>query len=161
MILTGRRLRRALAAMHSSLRESDPRLVARFTMFTELADGAAIPTVERVRLALLRRLAFPLRVLARAWPRAHRRERAGGLLARAARQDQARWWLGGALFVPAALAAMVLVMIVVNEGPVPPSCVPVHTAGHTSVQYEPGPTLHAMIGATCPASQAQTAARRR
>jgi len=68
-ILTSRHQQRVLADMRSTLRRSDPRLVARFAAFTRLTEDEEIPSVERVRagwlgwaLAILRgcRRALPM-----------------------------------------------------------------------------------------------------
>ncbi|MGH3158386.1 MAG: hypothetical protein ACRDNF_17680 [Streptosporangiaceae bacterium] len=67
MILTSRRQQRMLAAIHSSLRRSDPRLVAKFTMFTRLTRDEAIPAVERVRLTPLGWLRFIARGVTHHW----------------------------------------------------------------------------------------------
>jgi hypothetical protein len=69
MILTSRRQQRVLNAMHGLLRESDPRLVARFTLFAELTGDTAMPAVERVRGKPLRRLGSALHGLAYRWRR--------------------------------------------------------------------------------------------
>ena len=48
MILTTRRQHRILAEIRRALRHSDPRLVARFTMFTRLNHDKQMPLVERI-----------------------------------------------------------------------------------------------------------------
>jgi hypothetical protein len=48
MILTTRRQHRILAEILRALRHSDPRLVARFTMFTRLTQDEEMPRVERI-----------------------------------------------------------------------------------------------------------------
>ena len=68
MILTVRRQQSLLAAMHSSLRDSDPRLVGTFATFTRLTVGEDMPGTERVRArppAWLRTRARPSRPLCR------------------------------------------------------------------------------------------------
>lgn len=54
MIITTRRQHRILTEIRRALRRSDPRLVARFTMFTRLAQGEEMPRVERIRPGPLR-----------------------------------------------------------------------------------------------------------
>jgi hypothetical protein len=49
MMLTARRQRRILAEIRRALRRSDPRLVARFSTFTRLAQDDEMPRAERIR----------------------------------------------------------------------------------------------------------------
>jgi hypothetical protein len=97
MILTTRRQRRVLAAMRSSLRDSDPRLVARFAVFTRLTADEEIPGTERVRCWPFRRLRADGRLIARHFTRP-------GL-----RPGKASPWLQGAVFIP--LAAVLLLVV--------------------------------------------------
>lgn len=154
MILTSRRQQRVLAAMQGSLRESDPRLVARFTMFTELTGNAAMPAVERVRLKPLRRLAAAVRGLARRRRWARRRNR----LAREARGDRARWRLGGAVLIPALAVAMLAVVMLVGQGKAQGSCTSVRTGARTSAPAQASPGRGGPMVATCPAGQVPTSA---
>lgn len=126
-----RHQQRVLAAMYSALRQSDPRLVARFTTFTRLTSDEAIPPIERVRAWPLRWLARCLAVLARCLPRPVRRA------------DKPPRHIQAALFIPLAAAAMlVVVMLVTQPGP-PPTCSPARGAQLTSRtasgQPPPGP----------------------
>lgn len=54
MIITTRRQHRILAEIRRALRHTDPRLVARFTMFTRLTQDEAMPRAERIRPGPLR-----------------------------------------------------------------------------------------------------------
>jgi hypothetical protein len=54
MIITTRRQHRILAEIRRALRRSDPRLVARFTMFSRLTQDEEMPRVERIRPGPLR-----------------------------------------------------------------------------------------------------------
>jgi hypothetical protein len=54
MIITTRRQHRILADIRRALRHTDPRLVARFTMFTRLTQDEAMPRAERIRPGPLR-----------------------------------------------------------------------------------------------------------
>lgn len=112
MILTSRRQQRVLAAMQDSLRESDPRLVARFTVFMQLTGDEAMPGTERLRHRPLRWLVSAVRGMIYRRRLAAYRNRA----ARASRKDRARWRLGGVLFIPAAAMAMLIVVMLLNQG---------------------------------------------
>ena len=71
MILTTRRQQRMLAEIRSALRRSDPRLVARFSVFTRLTQDEEMPRAERIRSWPRRWAVFaPGRARSRAaWPR--------------------------------------------------------------------------------------------
>jgi hypothetical protein len=123
MILTGRREHRVLDTMHCSLRETDPRLVARFTMFTRMNRDKALPTVERVRLRWLRWMPALLRAVTRHWRRSR---------------------LRSAVLIPVAAAAMLAVILLVMAGQSQASCTPARAAARggqvvTGRQYPVAP----------------------
>lgn len=95
MILTTRRQHRILSAMYSSLRSSDPRMVATFLMFTRLTSDEAMPPGERIKAGPRRLLRSMIRGAARRWRRVVSRP---GCNLREA--------VGSALFVLAAAAGM-------------------------------------------------------
>jgi hypothetical protein len=70
---------RALSAMENALRAAEPRLAARFAIFTRLASGEALPRIEQLipQPWLLRVLAS----VGRAWRRLFPRSRARGMAA--------------------------------------------------------------------------------
>jgi hypothetical protein len=103
MILTARRQHRILSAMYSSLRRSDPRLVAKFLMFTRLTSDEALPTIERIKAGPRRWFRNLTRYAARRWRRAIHRPGHG-----------LRWAVGCLLFWPAAAAAMYAVALVMG-----------------------------------------------
>ncbi|HLX51473.1 MAG TPA: hypothetical protein VKS82_24360 [Streptosporangiaceae bacterium] len=105
MILTTRRQHRILSAMYSSLRRSDPRMVATFLMFTRLTSDEAIPPVERIKAGPRRWFRNLTRHAALRWRRATSGPGPG--LRRA---------VGCLLFWPAAAAAMYAVTLVVAQG---------------------------------------------
>jgi hypothetical protein len=125
MILTVRRQQRMLAAMHSALRDSDPRLVARFATFTRLNAGEKIPRIERVR-------AWPL-----GWLRA-----AGRLVARhftrpGLRPGWASRRLQGAVFIPVAAALLLAVVLLLAIGGARARCTPRRAAAQSAAgQHE-------------------------
>lgn len=102
MILTTRRQHRILSAMYSSLRRSDPRLVATFLMFTRLTSDEAIPPIERIKAGPRRWIRNLTRYATHRWRRAVHQP--GGL----------RWALSCLLFWPAAAAAMYAVALVMG-----------------------------------------------
>ena len=105
MILTLRRQRRALAAMRDALRGSDPRLVARFAIFTRLNADEEIPAIERVRAWPLGRLRSGGRLLARHFTRSRLRRSRGSR------------WLRGVVFIPlAAVLLVVLALLLAGSG---------------------------------------------
>jgi hypothetical protein len=107
MILTMRRQHRILSAMYSSLRRSDPRMVAKFQIFTRLTSDEAIPPVERIKAGPQRWLRWASRCATRRWRRAAGRwRRASGQAGRGV-----RWAVGCLVFVPAAAAAMYAVAL--------------------------------------------------
>ncbi|HEY2579007.1 MAG TPA: hypothetical protein VGI74_22090 [Streptosporangiaceae bacterium] len=103
MILTTRWQHRALSAMYSSLRRSDPRLVATFLTFTRLTSDEAIPPFERIKAGPLRWLRGAIRYAGRRWRRALGQPGRG-----------VRWAMGGLLFIPAAAAAMYAIALVMS-----------------------------------------------
>ena len=112
MILTVRRQQRVLTAMLHSLRDSDPRLVARFTVFSRLTADEEIPRFERVRTGPLGWLARPAGQL-----------RSGGrLIARhftrpGLRPGKAASWLHAAVFIPlAAVLLLVVTLLLATSG---------------------------------------------
>lgn len=115
MIVRTRRQRRALAEMQRSLSRSDPRLVARFSLFTRLTMDEAIPPFERVSGWAARR---PVMVIRRRWSRA-----AGG---------PARWTVAGMLLIP--LLMVMLTLLVTLGGHPGPECGPLRVV--------PGLSLH-------------------
>jgi hypothetical protein len=120
VILTSRRQRRVLAEIRQALRHSDPRLVARFTIFTRLTEDEEIPQVERVRAAPLRwAAALVRRVRPGRWRARSRRGRAGrgepGIL---------RQHLGAVVLIPAAAAVLISVLLVLGRTPPTPACAP-------------------------------------
>lgn len=104
MILTIRRQQRVLAAMHSSLGDSDPHLVSTFATFTRWTAGEEIPGIERVRScppAWLRSGARPSR------------------------------WARGMMFIPVAAGLLLVVAILLAANGARVRC-PVPRAGNQS-----------------------------
>jgi hypothetical protein len=172
MILTGRRQQRMLAAIHHSLHRSDPRLVAKFIMFTRLTKDEAIPAVERVRLTPLGWLRLAVRGVTHRWHHRWHRWRGRGRMAgpwpdrEAGRQGVGRR-LGGLLFFPAAIAALLAVALLTNQGQAQGSCVPAHSiVGHTAAQspsanHQAGPIRGDLAPQTCPPGELLVTARGR
>jgi hypothetical protein len=100
MILTSRRQQRVLAEIRDALRGSDPRLVAKFSMFTRLTQDEEIPRFERVRASPLR-WAVPGRLRP-----------------------------GAILFVPALVAALLGIMLVLATARPAASCATAAGHGH-------------------------------
>jgi hypothetical protein len=172
MILTSRRQQRMLAAIHHSLRRSDPRLVAKFIMFTRLTKDEAIPAVERVRLTPLGWLRFAVRGVTHRWRGRWRRWRAHWKAAgpRPATSSQARgvgWRLGGLLFFPAAIAALLAVALLANQGQAQGNCMPGRAgASHAATQssgpdHQTVPIRGDLAPPTCPPGQLLVTARGR
>jgi hypothetical protein len=139
MILTSRRQQRVLTAMHSSLHRSDPRLVAKFMIFTRLTRDEAIPTVEHVKRKQLACLTLAARVLLRRW---------------------LRWRLRGLTLIPAAVAGLVAVVILVGQGQAQGSCLPPARAGsQSSATDHQAAQAHGLL--TCPSGQVFITARGR
>jgi hypothetical protein len=140
MILTSRRQQRVLTAMHSSLRRSDPRLVAKFMIFTRLTRDEAIPSVEHVKRKRLSWLRLTVRGLVRRW---------------------LRWRLRGLLLIPAAAAALLAVVILIGQGRAQGSCVPAHTATGSSAAQRSASARGQTVGTDCPPGQVFVTARGR
>jgi hypothetical protein len=146
MILTSRRQQRVLTAMHSALRRSDPRLVAKFMIFTRLTKDEAIPLVERIR-----------------------RKRLGWLIlgwltstVRGLTRRFLRWPRRSLIFIPAAAAAVLAVVILAAQGQAQGSCVPVHTGtGNAAAAPQTDPAKCQAIGTDCPSGQVYVTARGR
>jgi len=100
MLVRTRRQRRALAEMQRSLSRSDPRLVARFSLFTRLTMNEAIPPFERLGGRAARR---PAMVIRRRWSRA-----AG---------SPARWTVAGMLLIPVLMVMLILVTLGRHSAP--------------------------------------------
>jgi hypothetical protein len=133
MILTTRRQQRMLAAMHSTLRDSDPRLVARFATFTRLNAGEKIPRIERVG----------------AWPPGWLRV-GGDAVARhftrpGLRPGGAGRRLQGAVFIPVAAALLLAVVLLLAIGGGRARCTPQRAAGRSTAPAAP-PQLAAAPG---------------
>jgi hypothetical protein len=172
MILTSRRQQRMLAAIHHSLRTSDPRLVAKFIIFTRLTKDEAIPAVERVRLTPLGWLRFAVRGVTHRWHHRWRRWRGhrntgGPWPAREARSGGVGRRLGGLLFFPAAIAALLAVALLTNQGQAQGNCAPARsTSSHTATQssgagHQAGPIRGDLVPQTCPPGQLLVTARGR
>jgi hypothetical protein len=141
MILTSRRQQRVLTAMHSSLRRSDPRLVAKFMIFTRLTKDEAIPAVEHVKRKRLGWLRLTVRGLVRRW---------------------FRWRLRGLLLIPAAAAALLAVVILIGQDHAQGSCTPIRAGTASAAAHQTSsPPKGQPIGADCPPGQVFVAARGR
>jgi hypothetical protein len=139
MILTSRRQQRVLAAMYSSLRRSDPRLVAKFTIFTRLTKDEAMPPVEHVKRKRLGWLSLTVRGLARRW---------------------LRWRLRGLVFISAA-AALLAIMILVGQGQARGGCVPAHVSPANATAHQTASSRAQTVGTDCPPGQVFIMARGR
>lgn len=149
MMLSARYQQRVLAAMYNALRQSDPRLVARYTIFSRLTSDEAIPPIERVRAWPLRWLATCLAVLARCRPW---RRRPGGKPSR---------HLQAVLFIPLAAAAMLALLMLVAHGGPQPACTPARggqLASRTASWQKPQPGAVPVPGALTAAGDAHAAA---
>lgn len=111
MIVRTRRQRRVLAEMQRSLSRSDPRLVARFSVFTRLTMNEAIPPFERLGGWAARRPAVVT------W---RRRRRAAGV--------PARWPIAGMLLIPV-LMLMVTLLVTLGGHSAPGCASPKAAAG--------------------------------
>jgi hypothetical protein len=100
MILTTRRQHRILAEIRRALRHSDPRLVARFTMFTRLTQDEDMPRLERIG-------PWPLRWVVSAFGR-----RVGGVTRRVA----------AIAVIPAMAAVLISVPFILGHGRATASC---------------------------------------
>lgn len=166
MILTSRRQHRVLTAMQDSLRKSDPRLVARFTMFTRLTRDEAIPQVERVRPEPLRWVTSALHH----GPGRRRRVRdrravTVGPPAVATVQGRPpaiiRNRMQTALFFPLIAAALLAVVLLLGRGEARASCPPAR-AGQAGAAERVAVLPHQYAtGAACPASQTMVIPRQR
>jgi hypothetical protein len=145
MILTSRRQHRVLTAMHGSLRRSDPRLVAKFMIFTRLTKDEAIPAVERVKR---KRLGW----LILGWLTSTVRRLARRFL---------RWRRRGLLLIPAAAAALVAVVIVVGQGQARGSCAPAHTGTGSAAAHQTASARGQTVGTDCPPGEVFATARGR
>ena len=113
MIVRTRWQYRVLAEMQRALRCSDPRLVARFTIFTRLTLDEDIPPFERVRSWIGRRAVM----IVRRRPRIRRRD------------ARARWRLGGILVGAATLVGLfAFVLVTGTVGHTSPNCAPAAAA---------------------------------
>ena len=140
MILTSRRQQRVLTAMHTALRRSDPRLVAKFMIFTRLTKDEAIPSVERVKRKRLGWLTLTVRGLARRW---------------------LRWRRRGLLLIPAAAAALVAVVIVAGQGEPHGSCAPARSGAGNVATHQTASARSQTVGADCPPGEVFVTARGR
>jgi Protein of unknown function (DUF3040) len=100
MIITTRRQHRILAEIRRALRRSDPRLVARFTMFTRFTQHEEMPRLERIRL-------WPRRWVVSATGR-----RVGGISHR----------LAAIAVIPAMAAVLISVPFILGHGRATASC---------------------------------------
>lgn len=166
MILTSRRQQRVLTAMQDSLRKSDPRLVARFTMFSRLTRDEAIPQVERVRTK-------PLRSVISALHRGPRRRRRVGdrRLVTAGTRGVAtvqgrppaiiRSRMQTALFFPLIAATLVAIVLLLGRGEARGSCQPARSAPTGAATHVAAPPRQYATGSACPASQTMVIPRQR
>lgn len=138
MILTSRRQHRMLNAIHSSLRETDPRLVARFMTFTRMNRDEAIPAVERVRRRPLRWVPSLARAVARRWRRSRVRS---------------------AVLIPVAAMVTLVTVLLVLAGQSQASCTPAST-GQDGGRVVAG-RQYSAPAAACPASPAAVTGRGR
>jgi hypothetical protein len=166
MIITSRRQRRALTEIVRALRSSDPRLVARFTMFTRLTEDEQMPPLERMgpwplrlagsvlRLAgsVPRRAACVLRLAGSVPRRAGSVPRRAGSVfgrgprgrqtarRRAGRTDGRRGGisrrLGAIVFIPACAAVLISVPFILGHGRAAAACTPA-AAVHVHVRQPP------------------------
>jgi hypothetical protein len=140
MILTSRRQQRVLTAMHSALRRSDPRLVAKFMIFTRLTKDEAIPTVEHVKRKRLGWLTLTARSLVRRW---------------------LRWRRRGLVLLPAAAAAVLVVVILIGQGQAQGSCTPVRASSPSGAAHQTTSARTQTVGTDCPPGQVFVTARGR
>lgn len=153
MMLSARNQQRVLAAMYHALRQSDPRLVARFTTFTRLTSAEAIPPFERVRawpLAWLTWLVSGLkrgrRLVVRHFTRPGRRP------------GEASPRLQRVVFIPVAAALLLVVaLLLLTIGGAGTRCTPPHAAGQRSTSGTSVPQLAAP--ASCTAAQPPASGR--
>ncbi|HEY3733581.1 MAG TPA: hypothetical protein VGL63_06670 [Streptosporangiaceae bacterium] len=124
MIVRTRRLQRVLAEMQHALHRSDPRLVARFTIFSRLTSDEAIPPFERVRSRIGRGIVMVV-------PRGLQRRRQ----ALRARSRLARWRLGAVLVAVVAFAGLSAFALVSTAGHAPVSCPPAAVRSHIEQDY--------------------------
>jgi hypothetical protein len=127
MILTSRRQQRALAEMRDALRGSDPRLVAKFTMFTRLTEDEEIPRFERMRASPLGWAVSAIRARRRRTGRSMRRPAWAARLPAAA---AGRRRLSAILFVPALVAALLGIVLVLATARPAASCAAAAGRGH-------------------------------